>query len=161
MRRTRKGEKEMDGGRNARIKVVGVGGAGSNAVERMIAVGLTGVEFITVNTDSQALGSNSAEHKLQIGEDVTRGLGAGGDPDVGLRSAEESRQDIKNILENSDMVFITAGMGGGTGTGASPILAEVAKECGALTVAVVTRPFSFERGRRMSVAEDGIEALGE
>ena len=149
----------MDGGRIARIKVVGVGGAGSNAVDRMVAAGLSGVEFIAINTDVQALATNTAEHKLQIGEDVTRGLGAGGDLDIGLRAAEESRQDVKNILENSDMVFITAGMGGGTGTGGCPVLAEIAKECGALTVAVVTKPFSFERGRRTSVAEDGIEAL--
>lgn len=158
-RMTRKGEHHMDGGRNASIKVVGVGGAGSNAVDRMIAAGLAGVEFIAINTDSQALEGNVAEHKLQIGEEVTRGLGAGGDPDIGLRAAEESRQDVKNAFENSDMVFLTAGMGGGTGTGACPILAEISKEVGALTVAVITKPFSFERGKRMTAAEDGIEAL--
>jgi len=149
------------GGGFAKIKVIGMGGAGSNAVERMIAAGLRGVEFIAANTDVQALELCAAERKLQLGNDVTRGLGAGGDPELGLRAAEESRQEIKNALEGADMVFITAGMGGGTGTGGCPVVAEVARELSALTVAVVTKPFGFERGRRMAVAERGIESLRE
>jgi len=143
----------------AKIKVIGVGGAGCNAVDRMISTGLTGVEFLATNTDLQALSMSNAERKIQLGADVTRGLGSGGDPTVGLKSAEESRQDLKNSLEGADMVFITSGMGGGTGTGASPVVAEVAGELGALTVAVVTKPFTFEGGRRTAVAEDGITGL--
>jgi cell division protein FtsZ len=142
----------------ARIKVIGVGGGGSNAVDRMIDTGLGGVEFIVCNTDMQALARSSAERKIQLGEDVTRGLGAGGNPEVGRQAAEESRQELKNILDGADMVFITAGMGGGTGTGASPIISEIAKELGALTVAVVTKPFRFE-GRRMTMANEGISRL--
>ncbi|HEX2949429.1 MAG TPA: cell division protein FtsZ [Armatimonadota bacterium] len=142
----------------AKIKVVGVGGGGSNAVDRMIEAGLGGVEFMVANTDMQALARSAAERKVQLGEDVTRGLGAGGNPEVGQQAAEESRQELKNILDGSDMIFITAGMGGGTGTGASPIIAEIAKELGALTIAVVTKPFRFE-GRRMNSALEGINRL--
>ena len=148
---------EMAGG--AVIRVIGVGGAGSNAVGRMIEVGLQGVEFVTANTDVQALSRSRASAKLQIGPAVTNGLGAGGDPEVGARSAEESRSEVKESLEGADLVFITAGMGGGTGTGGAPIVAEVSRELGALTVAVVTKPFSFERGRRHSIAEEGLDNL--
>jgi len=156
------GTKNMEeGGGFARIKVIGLGGAGTNAVDRMVAAGLRGVEFIACNTDAQALALCTAERKLQLGNNLTRGLGAGGDPEIGLRAAEESRQEIKNSLEGADMVFITAGMGGGTGTGACPVVAEVAHELSALTVAVVTKPFGFERGRRMAVCERGIQALKE
>ncbi|MHB9133546.1 MAG: cell division protein FtsZ [Armatimonadota bacterium] len=142
----------------AKIKVVGIGGGGSNAVDRMIEAGLSGVEFVVANTDMQALARSAAGTKVQIGEDVTRGLGAGGNPEVGRQAAEESRQELKNILDGSDMVFITAGMGGGTGTGASPIIAEIARELGALTIAVVTKPFRFE-GKRMLLAQDGVNRL--
>jgi len=145
--------------RGANIKVIGIGGAGSNAVSRMIDAGLQGVQFVAANTDIQDLESTDAEFKIQLGEEVTKGLGSGGNPDVGLRAAEESRQELKNAIEGSDMVFITAGMGGGTGTGGSPVVAEISKELGALTVAVVTKPFSFERGKRMAIAEEGIERL--
>jgi cell division protein FtsZ len=159
---TEEGTKDMEPGAGfARIKVIGLGGAGSNAVDRMIAAGLRGVEFIAANTDAQALALCAAERKIQLGNNLTRGLGAGGDPDIGLRAAEESRQEIKNSLEGADMVFITAGMGGGTGTGACPVVAEVAHELSELTVAVVTKPFGFERGRRMAVAERGVQALKE
>ncbi len=142
----------------AKIKVIGVGGGGSNAVDRMIDAGLGGVEFIVANTDMQALARSAAERKMQLGEDVTRGLGAGGNPEVGRQAAEESRQEIKNILDGADMVFVTAGMGGGTGTGASPVIAETAKDLGALTIGVVTKPFRFE-GKRMQAAVDGINRL--
>lgn len=145
----------------AQIKVIGVGGGGSNAVNRMIENGVLGVEFITVNTDAQALHLAKSEHKLQIGDKLTRGLGAGANPDVGKKAAEESRDLIANTLKGADMVFVTAGMGGGTGTGAAPVIAEIAKECGALTVGVVTRPFTFEGRKRSSHAELGIEALKE
>lgn len=145
----------------AQIKVIGVGGGGSNAVNRMIENGVQGVEFITVNTDAQALHLAKSEHKLQIGDKLTRGLGAGANPDVGKKAAEESRDLIMNTLKGADMVFVTAGMGGGTGTGAAPVIAEIAKECGALTVGVVTRPFTFEGRKRSSHAEQGIEALKE
>ena len=156
------GTRDMDeGGHFAKIKVIGLGGAGCNAVDRMIAADLRGVDFIAANTDAQALALCSAERKLQLGKDITRGLGVGGDPELGLRAAEESRQEIKNSLEGADMVFITAGMGGGTGTGGCPVVAEVARELSALTVAVVTKPFGFERGRRMAVAERGIQSLKE
>jgi cell division protein FtsZ len=141
------------------IRVIGVGGAGSNAVDRMIEVGLHGVEFISANTDLQALERAMSDGKLQMGPEATNGLGAGGDPEVGGAAAEESRQDIRKALEGSDMVFITAGMGGGTGTGAAPVVAEVSREVGALTVAVVTKPFAFERGRRQSIAEEGLDNL--
>ena len=141
------------------IRVIGVGGAGSNAVDRMIEVGLQGVEFIAANTDVQALSRSQAKSKIQLGAAVTNGLGAGGDPEVGARAAEESRADIKSALEGADMLFITSGMGGGTGTGGAPIVAEVSREAGALTVAVVTKPFGFERGRRQSIAEEGLDNL--
>lgn len=145
----------------ARIKVIGVGGGGSNAVNRMVEAELRGVEFIALNTDAQVLALSSADTKLQIGEVITKGLGAGGDPTVGKRAAEEDRQDILMALEGADMVFITAGMGGGTGTGAAPVVAECARESGALTVAVVTKPFRFEGRRRMQIAEEGILQLKE
>ncbi|MBU5440527.1 cell division protein FtsZ [Paenibacillus sp. MSJ-34] len=145
----------------AQIKVIGVGGGGSNAVNRMIENGVKGVEFITVNTDAQALHLAKSEHRLQIGDKLTRGLGAGANPEVGKKAAEESRELIMNTLRGADMVFVTAGMGGGTGTGAAPVIAEIARECGALTVGVVTRPFTFEGRKRLSQAEAGIEALKE
>jgi cell division protein FtsZ len=146
----------------AKIKVIGVGGGGGNAVNSMIESNqIQGVEFITVNTDAQALLSSKAETKVQIGSNYTKGLGSGADPEVGHQAAEESREKLKDLLFDSDMVFITAGMGGGTGTGASPVVAEIAKESGALTVAVVTKPFAFEGIRRMQSAEEGIEQLKE
>ncbi len=143
----------------ARIKVIGVGGGGGNAVNRMIASDVAGVEFWSINTDAQALAQAAAPKRLQMGQKLTRGLGAGGNPSIGQKAAEESRDDIAAALEHSDLVFITAGMGGGTGTGAAPIVAEVAKEAGALTVGVVTRPFTFEGRRRTGQAEEGIAAL--
>lgn len=144
----------------AKIKVIGVGGGGGNAVNSMIKSGkIHGVEFITVNTDAQALLTSHAETKLQIGQNFTKGLGSGADPDVGKTAAEESYDKLKDLLFDTDMVFITAGMGGGTGTGASPIIAEIAKESGALTVAVVTKPFAFEGVRRAQAAEEGIAQL--
>ncbi|HEY9763538.1 MAG TPA: cell division protein FtsZ [Trichocoleus sp.] len=143
----------------ARIKVIGVGGGGCNAVNRMISSGLSGIEFWSVNTDAQALHIAATNNSLQIGQKLTRGLGAGGNPAIGQKAAEESRDELSHALEGSDLVFITAGMGGGTGTGAAPIVAEVAKEAGALTVGVVTRPFTFEGRRRMAQAEEGIAAL--
>ena len=141
------------------IKVVGVGGAGNNVVNRMVKTGTQGVEFIAVNTDKQALNVSSATYKIQIGEKLTHGQGAGSDPEVGRKSAEESRAQISKALEDTDMVFITAGMGGGTGTGGAPIVAEIAREQGILTVGVVTKPFGFEGRRRMQQAEKGIEEL--
>ena len=141
------------------IKVVGVGGAGNNVVNRMVKSGTQGIEYVAVNTDKQALAVSSADQKIQIGEKLTHGQGAGSDPDVGKRSAEESRNNIAKSLENADMVFITAGMGGGTGTGAAPILADLSKEMDILTVGVVTKPFGFEGRRRMQQAEKGIEEL--
>ncbi|MBW4637763.1 MAG: cell division protein FtsZ [Gloeocapsa sp. UFS-A4-WI-NPMV-4B04] len=146
-------------GRVANIKVIGVGGGGGNAVNRMIASDVTGVEFWSINTDAQALTHTSALKRLQIGQKLTRGLGAGGNPAIGQKAAEESRDEIAAALDNADLVFITAGMGGGTGTGAAPIVAEIAKEMGALTVGVVTRPFIFEGRRRTSQADQGIEGL--
>lgn len=144
----------------AKIKVLGVGGGGGNAVNSMIDSGqINGVEFISVNTDAQALLPSKAETKLQIGQNFTKGLGSGADPEVGQVAADESKEKIKDILFDSDMVFITAGMGGGTGTGASPVIAEIAKEAGALTVAVVTKPFAFEGVQRMRTAEEGIADL--
>lgn len=145
----------------AKIKVVGVGGGGNNAVNRMINAGVKGVEYIAFNTDRQALKASLAQDKIQLGEKVTKGLGAGANPDVGEQSAEESRDEIREALQGSDMVFITAGMGGGTGTGAAPIIADVAKELGLLTVGVVTRPFTFEGLKRKKSAERGISALKE
>ena len=141
------------------IKVIGVGGGGSNVVNRMVRSGVKGVEFIAVNTDKQALGISGAGQKIQIGEKLTGGLGAGADPEVGRKSAEESRNQVAKALEDADMVFITAGMGGGTGTGAAPVVADIAREAGALTVGVVTKPFGFEGRRRMQQAELGIEEL--
>ena len=143
------------------IKVVGVGGGGVNAVNRMIDAGLKGVDFIAVNTDAQALLMSDAEIKLDIGRDLTRGLGAGSDPDVGREAAETHRQEIEESIAGADMVFITAGKGGGTGTGAAPVIAEIARNAGALTIAVVTRPFSFEGRRRTVQAEQGIQRLKE
>jgi cell division protein FtsZ len=143
----------------AKIKVIGVGGGGGNAVNRMIASDLVGVEFWSINTDAQALTYSSALKRLQIGQKLTRGLGAGGNPAIGQKAAEESRDEIAAALEHTDLIFITAGMGGGTGTGAAPVVAEIAKEMGALTVGVVTRPFMFEGRRRTSQAEEGISAL--
>ena len=143
----------------AKIKVVGVGGGGNNAVNRMIDCGVRGIDFIAVNTDRQSLHSSRAEQKLQIGEKLTKGLGAGANPEIGMKAAEENRNEITEALKGADMVFITAGMGGGTGTGAAPIIAEVAKELGILTVGVVTKPFTFEGRRRLIHAEKGIEEL--
>ncbi len=143
----------------AKIKVIGVGGGGNNAVNRMISLGLEGVEFIAINTDAQALLNAMAPKRMQIGEKLTRGLGAGARPEVGQKAAIESREDIINVLRGSDMVFITAGMGGGTGTGAAPVVAECAREIGALTVGVVTRPFTFEGPKRKKNADIGIENL--
>jgi cell division protein FtsZ len=143
------------------IKVVGVGGAGNNVVNRMIEAGVQGVDFIAVNTDKQDLNKSKAGEKVQIGEKLTGGMGAGSKPEIGKKSAEESRAAIAKMLENTDMVFITAGMGGGTGTGAAPIIADIARETGALTVGVVTKPFNFEGARRMAHAEEGIANLAE
>jgi cell division protein FtsZ len=143
----------------AKIKAIGVGGGGGNAINNMIASELKGVEFIAANTDSQALEMSRAGTKIQLGKGLTKGLGAGAKPEIGREAAEESIDDIRAMLEGSDMVFITAGMGGGTGTGGAPIIAEISKEMGALTVAVVTKPFSFEGKRRMHVAEEGIKGL--
>ncbi len=149
-----------DAARIAKLKVVGVGGGGGNAVASMITGSeIAGVEFISVNTDAQVLLANSAPTKLQIGEKLTRGLGVGGNPEIGAQAAEESAEKIKEVLLDSDMVFITAGMGGGTGTGASPVIARMARETGALTVAIVTKPFAFEGARRSLLAEEGIEQL--
>lgn len=145
----------------AQIKVIGVGGGGSNAVNRMIEAGLKGVDFIAVNTDGQALELSKARTKLQIGAKLAKGLGSGGNPDIGRQSAEESSVELQKALEGADMIFITAGMGGGTGTGGAPVIAEVAKKQNALTVGVVTRPFSFEGRRRMQQSEKGIAQLKE
>ncbi|MBN1371242.1 MAG: cell division protein FtsZ [Anaerolineaceae bacterium] len=145
----------------ARIKVIGVGGGGCNAVNRMIDEGLQGIEFITVNTDGQALLLSRADTRVRIGEKVTRGLGAGGNPEMGRKAAEESATELYEVLKGSDMVFVTAGMGGGTGTGAASIVAQIAKEVGALTIGVVTRPFTFEGSRRAQSAEAGIDKLKE
>lgn len=153
-------EKYQDFGESyARIKVVGVGGAGCNAINRMIGEGMQGLEFIAVNTDSQALIASKAEQRIRIGDKATRGLGAGGNPEVGLLAAEESRDELREALSGSDMVFITAGMGGGTGTGAAPVVAEICREIGALTIGVVTKPFAFEGPRRAKSAEEGIANL--
>ena len=143
------------------IKVVGVGGGGTNAVNRMIEAGVKGVEFIAVNTDKQSLEKSAATHKVVIGEKLTRGRGAGANPDVGFRAAEESKEEIANLLRGTDMVFVTTGMGGGTGTGAAPVVAKIAKEMGILTIGIVTKPFLFERAKRMSLAEEGIKKLSE
>ena len=151
---------KADGPENVvNIKVIGIGGAGNNVVNRMVKAGTQGVEFIAVNTDKQALAVSNADQKVQIGEKTTRGQGAGSDPEVGKRSAEESRNNISKVIENADMAFITAGMGGGTGTGAAPIVAEIARDAGLLTVGVVTKPFKFEGKRRMDQANAGIKDL--
>ena len=151
--------RDQSGNYLALIKVVGVGGGGSNAVNRMVDAGLTGCEFIAVNTDAQALLMCDADVKMPIGSDVTRGLGAGADPAVGRAAAEESRDELKEALKGADMVFVTAGEGGGTGTGAAPVMAKLAQEIGALTVGVVTKPFSFEGRRRAEVASRGVDEL--
>lgn len=140
----------------ATIKVIGVGGGGNNAVNRMIEHGVQGVEFISVNTDAQALNLSKAEIKMQIGAKLTRGLGAGANPEVGKKAAEESKEQIEAALQGADMVFVTCGMGGGTGTGAAPVVAQIARDLGALTVGVVTRPFSFEGRKRATQATGGI-----
>jgi cell division protein FtsZ len=145
----------------ARIKVVGIGGGGCNAVNRMIEENMAGIEFVAVNTDAQALVLSNAPKRVRIGDKLTRGLGAGGNPDVGQKAAEESAQDLYETLKGTDMVFIAAGIGGGTGTGAAPILAQISKEVGALTIGVVTRPFTFEGAKRMAAAEAGIGKLKE
>jgi len=150
---------QLDGA--AKIVVLGVGGGGSNAVDRMIQVGVRGVEFVAVNTDNQALARSEAPTRLRIGEKLTRGLGAGGKPEVGARAAEESAEQLADLVREADMVFIAAGMGGGTGTGAAPIVAQIAKESGALTVGVVTKPFTFEGRQRAKNAEEGILRLRE
>ena len=147
----------LDG--TATIKVIGVGGAGTNAVNRMVDSGIRGVEFIAVNTDRQALLLSKAASKIQIGEKITRGLGAGANPDIGAQAAEESKAEIAEALRGADMVFVTAGMGGGTGTGAAPIVAAAAKEMGILTIGVVTKPFTFEGKKRLTQADRGIESL--
>ena len=147
----------MDG--TATIKVIGVGGAGNNAVNRMLDLGIKSVEFIAVNTDRQALAKSKAATKIQIGEKITRGLGAGANPDIGAQSAEESKAELTEVLRGADMVFVTCGMGGGTGTGAAPIVAGIAKEMGILTIGVVTKPFTFEGKKRLAQAERGIESL--
>jgi len=143
----------------ARIKVVGVGGSGGNAINRMIEAGLTNVEFISINTDAQALDGNKASQKIQIGARLTKGLGAGADPEIGRRAIEEDREKVSEYLQDADMIFVTAGMGGGTGTGAAPIVAELARENGALTVATITKPFDFEARKRMNRAQAGILEL--
>ncbi|CEG57915.1 cell division protein FtsZ [Legionella fallonii] len=148
-------------GNNAVIKVVGVGGGGGNAVEHMVAENIDGVEFICANTDAQALRASNAKIHIQLGDELTKGLGAGANPQIGREAAEEDREHIKEILSGADMVFITAGMGGGTGTGAAPVFAEIAKELGILTVAIVTKPFSFEGKQRAMAADEGIRRLAE
>ncbi|MGI6558472.1 MAG: cell division protein FtsZ [Limnochordia bacterium] len=152
-------EFDSENGHFANIKVVGVGGGGSNAVNRMIEAELRGVEFIAMNTDAQALLLSNASRRIRLGEKLTKGLGAGSNPEIGMKAAEESKEDIREALEGADMVFITAGMGGGTGTGGTPVVAQVAKELSCLTVGVVTKPFSFEGRRRQQQAEQGIENL--
>ena len=143
----------------ATLKVIGVGGGGNNAVNRMIDHGMNNVEFIAINTDGQALNLSKAESKIQIGEKLTRGLGAGANPEIGKKAAEESREQIEDAIQGADMVFVTAGMGGGTGTGAAPVVAKIAKEMGALTVGVVTRPFGFEGRKRQTQAAAGVESM--
>lgn len=152
-------EFDIDTEQFAQIKVVGVGGGGNNAVNRMITAGLRGVEFISINTDKQALFLSKANTKIQIGDKLTKGLGAGGNPEIGQKAAEESKDEISQAIKGADMVFVTAGMGGGTGTGGAPVIAKIAKEMGILTVGVVTKPFLFEGRRRMQHAEKGVENL--
>jgi len=143
----------------ARIKVIGVGGSGHNAIHRMMETGIRGVEFVAVNTDAQALHNSTADHKIHIGKSVTRGLGAGMNPDIGRAAAEETKEEVLDVIKNADMIFITCGLGGGTGTGAAPVVAEIAKKNGILTVAVVTKPFAFEGAKRREIAERGMEEL--
>src|ERR1700684_3855199 len=145
----------------ASIKVIGIGGGGGNAVQTMIEGGLTGVQFVVANTDRQALSANKAEGKIQLGRELTKGLGAGANPEVGRRAAMESYNEIVSALEGADMVFVNAGMGGGTGTGGAPVVAKIAKELGALTIGVVTRPFLFEGKKRRKQADDGLKELQE
>jgi cell division protein FtsZ len=152
-------ELEVDNNQFADIKVIGIGGGGNNAVNRMIHAGLKGVDFIAVNTDSQALNLSDSEQKIQIGTKLTKGLGAGADPEIGQKAAQESQEELMQVLRGADMVFVTAGMGGGTGSGGAPVVAEVAKQVGALTVGVVTRPFTFEGRKRAAQAEKGIQEL--
>lgn len=152
---------EVENRQFATIKVIGVGGGGTNAVNRMIDAGLQGVEFIAINTDGQALLRSNADIKLRIGDQITRGLGAGANPQIGRQAAEENKEEIRSVVENANMVFITAGMGGGTGTGAAPLIAEMAREAGALTVGVITKPFNFEGKIRKKQAEEGVGALKE
>jgi cell division protein FtsZ len=152
-------ELEFDVNQFADIKVIGVGGGGNNAVNRMIQAGLKGVSFIAVNTDAQALNLSSADQKMQIGAKLTKGLGAGADPDIGEKAAQESEEELQRSLQGADMVFVTAGMGGGTGTGGAPVVAQVAKDLGALTVGVVTKPFTFEGRKRATQADKGIQEL--
>src|SRR5512142_391334 len=156
-----KADKEHNGENFAEIKVIGVGGGGTNAVNRMIDEGLRGVNFIAINTDAQALVHSRAPQKIRIGDKITRGLGAGGDPTMGQKAAEESSEELYDALVGADMVFITAGMGGGTGTGAAPVVARIARETGALAIGVVTKPFTFEGSKRRGVAEDGLNKLKE
>ena len=144
---------------DAVIKVIGVGGGGGNAVKHMISESIEGVQFIAANTDAQSLRDHGAHITIQLGDDITKGLGAGANPEVGRQAAEETREEIRKHLEGADMIFIAAGMGGGTGTGAAPVVAEVARELGILTVAVVTKPFPFEGNKRMAVADEGIAQL--
>ena len=151
----------VENSNNAVIRVIGVGGGGGNAVEHMVASEIEGVEFVCVNTDAQALKNNAVRTVLQLGTNVTKGLGAGANPEIGRQAALEDRERLVDLLEGSDMVFITAGMGGGTGTGASPVIAQIAREMGILTVAVVTKPFPFELKRRMTIAQEGIAELSE
>jgi cell division protein FtsZ len=154
-------DNNTSGNHFARILVVGVGGGGTNAINRMIAEGIRGVSFLAINTDSQALTQSRAPRKIRVGEKITRGLGAGGDPAVGEKAAEESKEDLRNALGGMDMVFVTAGMGGGTGTGGAPVIARIAKETGALVIGVVTKPFGFEGSRRRNSADDGLNHLKE
>jgi cell division protein FtsZ len=151
----------MELGNTAQIKVVGIGGGGANAVDRMIAVGVQGVDFISLNTDAQALGHSTAPVRMRIGDKITRGLGCGGDPNLGQKAAEESADEIEELLRGADMVFVTSGMGGGTGTGGAPMVAQAARKIGALTVGIVTKPFSFEGAKRMKAALEGIARLRE
>lgn len=144
---------------NAKLKVIGVGGAGGNAINTMVNAGLSGVDFIAVNTDAQSLEQNQAQTRIQIGKQLTQGLGAGANPDIGRRAMEEDREEVKRVLSGADMVFVTAGMGGGTGTGAAPVVAEIAKELGALTVGIVSKPFNFEGLKRLQRAEQGIKEM--
>ncbi len=144
---------------NAKLKVVGVGGAGGNAINTMVQAGLSGVDFISVNTDAQSLEQNKAQTRIQVGKQLTQGLGAGANPEIGRQAMEEDREDIKKILDGADMIFVTAGMGGGTGTGAAPVVAEIAKDMGALTVGIVSKPFNFEGIKRLQRAEQGIQEM--